>query len=95
MRTTIDLPDETFHQLKEPVTQPIERGLAANGAHPAAASTSMATPTAAASPRIYTVPIARVADGSVRPYLSNAQIQALLDDDERLPAAASRGTAGA
>ena len=72
MRTILDLPDETFHQLKEPVTQPIERGLAANGANRGAAS---------ANPRTYAIPIARAADSSVTPFLSNARIHALLDDD--------------
>jgi hypothetical protein len=40
-------------------------------------------PLTAQSPRaVYAVPIAREADGTVTPALSNAQLQALLDDED-------------
>ena len=83
MRTTLDLPDETFcklkaeaalrgYKLKELVAQFIERGLS-EGSQPLNAQ----------SPRpVYAIPIAREADGSVTPALSNAQLQAILDDDD-------------
>jgi hypothetical protein len=82
MRTTLDLPDETFrklkaeaalrgYKLKELVAQFIERGL-----------NEGSQPLNAQSPRpAYVIPIAREADGSVTPALSNAQLQAILDDD--------------
>lgn len=104
MRTTLDLPDETFRQLKaqaalngmklkELVTQLIERGLAAGVAAPeptqpqgpplsaikrvpgTAATTGQAAP-------IYPIPIAREVDGTLTPYLTNAQLQALLDQED-------------
>ena len=83
MRTTLDLPDETFrklkaeaalrgYKLKELVTEFIERGLK-EGPQPPAAQ----------SPRpVYAIPIAREADGTVTPALSNAQLQAILDDED-------------
>lgn len=83
MRTTLDLPDETFrklkaeaalrgYKLKELVAQLIERGLNEGPLPPAAKQPR----------RIYAIPIARGADGTVTPALSNAQIQAMLDDDD-------------
>jgi len=80
MRTTLDLPDETFRQLKaqaamnglklkELVTQLIERGLAAGPNKPAPLPQSGPCP----------IPIAREADGTVTPFLSNAQLSAILD----------------
>ena len=103
MRTTLDLPDETFRQLKsqaalngmklkELVTQLIERGLAAGvtANHPAqppgqppvaikrftaALSTTETTPT-------YPIPFARDADGTATPYLNNAQLHAILDEED-------------
>lgn len=79
MRTTLDLPDETFRQLKaqaalsglklkDLVTQFIERGLAAGPAAPADALPRSRPP----------IPIARKADGSVTPALSNAELEAIL-----------------
>lgn len=83
MRTTLDLPDETFrklkaeaalrgYKLKELVAQLIERGLA-EGPLP---------PSAQQPRRIYAIPIAREADGTVTPALSNAQLQAIVDDED-------------
>lgn len=80
MRTTLDLPDETFRQLKvqaalsglklkELVTQFIERGL--EGKMQKAANVVTA--------ELHPIPIAREADGSVTPYLSNAQLYAIMD----------------
>ena len=83
MRTTLDLPDETFrklkaeaalrgYKLKELVAEFIERGL-----------TEGPQPLAARSPRpVYAIPIAREADGTVTPALSNARLQAILDDED-------------
>lgn len=89
MRTTLDLPDETFRRLKAQaaysglklkalVAQYIERGLAA-GPDASAPESSRARPP---------IPVARKADGSVTPALSNAQLQALLggQDIEQLQA---------
>jgi hypothetical protein len=82
MRTTLDLPDETFrklkaeaalrgYKLKELVTEFIERGL------------SEPQPPTAQSPRpVYAIPIAREADGTVTPALSNAQLHAILDNED-------------
>ena len=83
MRTTLDLPDETFRQLKvqaalsglklkELVTQFIERGL--EGKMPKAANTVAA--------ELHPIPIAREADGSVTPYLSNAQLYAIMEAED-------------
>lgn len=83
MRTTLDLPDETFRQLKaqaamnglklkELVTQLIERGLAAGITKPA--------PLPQSGPCL--IPIAREADGTVTPFLSNAQLNAILDEED-------------
>jgi hypothetical protein len=92
MRTTLDLPDETFRQLKaqaalnglklkELVTQLIERGLAAGVGQPVAAQPGSSQPVAA--PRhFYPIPIARDADGSVTPFLSNAQLNAIVNEDD-------------
>lgn len=86
MRTTLDLPDETFRQLKaqaalrglklkELVAQLIQRGLAAgaNAPLPEQQATAM---TVALVPT-YPIPIAREADGTVTPYLRNATRQRL------------------
>ncbi len=83
MRTTLDLPDETFrrlkaeaalrgYKLKELVTQFIERGLN-EGTQPLSAQSPHA---------VYAIPIAREADGTVTPALSNAQLQAILDEED-------------
>ena len=83
MRTTLDLPDETFRKLKaeaalrgfklkELVTQLIERGLA-EGPLP---------PVADRPRRSFPIPIAREADGTVTPALSNAQLQAILEEED-------------
>ncbi len=83
MRTTLDLPDETFRQLKaqaalrgfklkELVAQFIERGLAAS-----------TMPSGEELPRSRPpIPIARKADGSVTPALSNAQLYAILNEED-------------
>jgi hypothetical protein len=83
MRTTLDLPDETFRQLKaqaalrgfklkELVAQFIERGLA-DSAAPSRDELSRSRPP---------IPIARKADGSVTPALSNAQLYAILNEED-------------
>ena len=103
MRTTLDLPDETFRQLKaqaalngmklkELVTQLIQRGLAAGVAAPIPAPQRIplpvaiqrfsATPVAAAHAPSYPIPIAREADGTVTPYLTNADLYAILDEED-------------
>ena len=51
VRTTLDLPDETFRQLKSQAPS-------------------------------YPIPIAREADGTVTPYLTNAQLHALLEEED-------------
>lgn len=91
MRTTLDLPDETFRQLKaqaalrglklkELVTQLIQRGLAAGANAPL--PEHQGTARLAESVPTYPIPIAREADGTVTPYLRNAALQALLDEDD-------------
>ena len=103
MRTTLDLPDETFRQLKaqaalngmklkELVTQLIQRGLAAGVAAPTPAPQRSplpvaiqrfsATPVSAAHAPSYPIPIAREADGTVTPYLTNADLHAILDEED-------------
>jgi hypothetical protein len=83
MRTTLDLPDETFrklkaeaamrgYKLKELVAEFIERGL---NEQPLPPTTQCPRP-------IYAIPIAREANGTVTPALSNAQLQAILDDED-------------
>ena len=103
MRTTLDLPDETFRQLKaqaalngmklkELVTQLIQRGLAAGVAAPmpapqrsplpVAIQRFSSTPVSAAHTASYPIPIAREADGTVTPYLTNADLYAILDEED-------------
>ena len=103
MRTTLDLPDETFRQLKsqaalkgmklkELVTQLIERGLAAGvtanqaaqppGPPPVAIKRFAATLAATEPAPTYPIPIARDADGTVTPYLNNAQLHAILEEED-------------
>lgn len=83
MRTTLDLPDETFRKLKaeaalrglklkELVELFIERGLAADSVAPMTAVPRSRPP----------IPIARKADGSVTPALSNAALYAILDEQD-------------
>jgi hypothetical protein len=83
MRTTLDLPDETFHQLKaqaalrgmklkELVTQFIERGLAA-GANPS-------TPLRERPP--LPVAIRRDPNAPPTPALTNAELYAILDEQD-------------
>lgn len=92
MRTTLDLPDETFRQLKaqaalrgfklkELVAQFIERGLAEGVSNQPAPRDRAPTQTAVAR-NPYPIPIARDADGSVTPYLNNAQLYAILEADD-------------
>lgn len=92
MRTTLDLPDETFRQLKaqaalsgmklkELVAQFIERGLAASSHLPAPQRERLPLPVAIKR-EPYPIPIAREADGTVTPYLSNAQLYAILDEED-------------
>lgn len=93
MRTTLDLPDETFRQLKaqaalnglllkELVTQLIQRGLAAGVNAPFPDQPSGNSPGGMAPLTVYPIPIAREADGTATPYLSNAQLHAILDDED-------------
>ncbi len=92
MRTTLDLPDETFRQLKaqaalrglklkELVAQFIESGLTASSTPPAPAQQYRPLPVAIERAN-YPIPIAREADGTVTPYLSNAQLYAILDEED-------------
>ncbi len=93
MRTTLDLPDETFRQLKaqaalsglklkELVTQLIERGLV-DGASTQPAPMRGRPPLPVAGERVpYPIPIAREADGTVTPYLSNKQLYAILEEED-------------
>ena len=92
MRTTLDLPDETFRQLKaqaalnglklkELVTQLIQHGLAAGVTQPAPTQPRSPLPVAIRRDT-YPIPIAREADGTVTPYLTNAELYALLDDED-------------
>lgn len=103
MRTTLDIPDETFRQLKaqaalngmklkELVTQLIQRGLAAGPNQPTPSRAHTPSPmaidrfsaetTAAARALIYPIPIAREADGTVTAYLTNSQLNAILDEGD-------------
>ncbi len=93
MRTTLDLPDEAFRQLKaqaalrgfklkELVAQFIERGLA-DGSSIQPAPMRERPPLPVAIERgPYPIPIAREADGTVTPYLSNQQLYAILDEED-------------
>lgn len=80
MRTTIDLPDELFRQvkakaaldgirLKDLITLYVEQGL--RGAPPVPRSR-----------RRSELPIARAATGRTLPALTNAEIQRILDEEE-------------
>ncbi len=93
MRTTLDLPDETFRRLKaqaalrgfklkELVAQMIDRGLAEGAVDPpnVPAGRPQSQPAPAQNP--YPIPIAREADGTVTPYLGNQQLHAILDDED-------------
>jgi hypothetical protein len=93
MRTTLDLPDETFRRLKaraamrgfklkELVAQMIERGLAEDAVDPPTGRTDRLQRQPAPAQNPYPIPIAREADGTVTPYLSNQQLHAILDDDD-------------
>jgi hypothetical protein len=92
MRTTLDLPDETFRQLKaqaalnglklkELVAQLIQRGLAA-GVTPTEPVEPPGPPRTASGRVPYPIPIAREADGTVTPYLTNAKLFAVLDAED-------------
>lgn len=83
MRTTLDLPDETFRQLKahaalnglklkELVTQLIQRGLASG--EPATQSAQTA--------EILPVAIKRIPRKPLTPALTNAQLYAVLEEDD-------------
>ncbi len=83
MRTTLDLPDETFRQLKshaalsglklkELVTQLIERGLAAG----------VTAPMSVQQPSPPPVAIERLPGSPLAPALTNAQLHAILDDED-------------
>ena len=96
MRTTLDIPDETFRQLKsqaalsglklkELVTQLIQRGLAAGVPMP------QQNPTVPAC--VYPIPIAREADGTCTPYLSNAQLHTILEEEDLVQYQRVRGAA--
>ena len=83
MRTTLDLPDETFRQLKvqaalngmklkELVTQLIQRGLAAGANQP--------TPLRERTP--LPVAIRRDPNALPTPALTNAELYAILDEED-------------
>jgi hypothetical protein len=83
MRTTLDLPDETFRQLKaqaalsglklkELVTQLIQRGL----------STSEPVTASAQPPDSLPVAIKRVPDSPLMPALTNTQLYAILNQED-------------
>jgi hypothetical protein len=83
MRTTLDIPDETFRQLKsqaalsglklkELVTQLIQRGLAAG----------VIAPMPVQAPSSPPVAIERVPGSPLTPALTNAQLYAILDDQD-------------
>ena len=103
MRTTLDLPDETFRQLKaqaahsglklkELLTQIIQRDLTSGviapmpkqqpSPSPDAIERISASTTASLLAPIYPIPVAREADGTVTPYLTNAQLYAILDEED-------------
>ncbi len=93
MRTTLDLPDETFRRLKaraamrgfklkELVAQMIDRGLAEDAVDPPTVRADRPQKQPAPAQNPYPIPIAREADGTVTPYLSNQQLHAILDDDD-------------
>ena len=103
MRTTLDLPDETFRllkaqaalngmKLKELVTQLIQHGLVTGVTAPlseqpprpppVAIERFSAAPVGAAQAQSYPIPIAREADGTVTPYLTNAELYAILDEED-------------
>jgi hypothetical protein len=81
MRTTIDLPDETFRRvkakaalsglkLKDLITLYVEQGL-------------KGSPSPTAPPRRRSeLPVARAATGRTLPDLTNAEIQSILDEEE-------------
>ena len=83
MRTTLDLPDETFRQLKaqaalnglklkELVTQLIQRGLANGESTPVSGKQAESLPVA----------IKRVPASPLTPALTNAQLHAMLDEED-------------
>ena len=83
MRTTLDLPDETFRQLKaqaalsglklkDLVTQFIERGLAAGAIQSASPRQRLPLPVA----------ILRDPNAPPRPALTNADLEAILDEQD-------------
>lgn len=83
MRTTLDIPDETFRllkakaalsglKLKELVTQLIQRGLADGEPVTESARPAESIPVA----------IQRVPGSPLKPALTNAQLYAILDDEE-------------
>lgn len=93
MRTTLDLPEETFRQLKaqaalnglklkELVTQLIQRGLLAGVSAPMPNQQPNTLRDATERITVYPIPIAREADGTVTPHLSNTELHAILEDED-------------
>jgi len=83
MRTTIDLPDPLFREVKtRAVRQGMKlKGLVANYIEAGLRGTSSSAERPA--PRHHSpIPIAREADGTVTPALTNAQLQAILDEED-------------
>jgi hypothetical protein len=83
MRTTLDIPDDTFRQLKaqaalngmklkELVTQLIQRGL----------TSGVTAPKPARAPSSPPIAIQRVQGTPLTPALSNAQLYAILNDQD-------------
>ena len=69
-------------KLKELVTLLIERGLAPGAPLPLEAHRFAAVPPTASAVQRYAIPIARGADGTVTPFLANAVLSSLLDDED-------------
>jgi len=85
VRTTVDLPDPLFREvktravqqgmkLKDLLAQYIEAGL---HAPPTTSGSAYAGPR-----RPFPIPIAREADGTVAPALTNAQLDAILEEED-------------
>ena len=83
MRTTIDLPDPLFREVK---TRAVQQGMKLKDLVAVYISTGLldqSLPSSNLPPRRHCpLPIARKADGSVSPSLTNAQLQKILDEED-------------